>query len=157
MITAGKQRSVIWHEDEAFWLAMAPLFFGTAQWDAAAEEAEQAGALLGIWGASPATLMLGDFNAVPGSAAIDLLRAAGLRDASALLPPAGRGTTTRLDGRQIDWIFATRDLAFEATTMPYSRASDHLPVVTTVHLTTRFGRGASAPPIGAPGIRRPPG
>jgi endonuclease/exonuclease/phosphatase family metal-dependent hydrolase len=115
----------------------------------------QVEALLDIWAGSPGTLMLGDFNALPGSAAIELLRAAGLRDASELLPPSGRGTTTRLDGRQIDWIFATRDLAFEATTIPYSKASDHLPVMTTVHLTTRL-RGAGST-TGAADSRRPPG
>ena len=115
----------------------------------------QVEALLEVWGGSTGTVLLGDFNALPGSAAIERLRAAGLRDASALLPPSGRGTTASLDGRQIDWIFATTDLAFETTTMRYSQASDHLPVVTTVHLTTRF-RGAS-PPTGAAGGRRPPG
>lgn len=70
MITAGKQRSVIWHEDEAFWLAMAPLFFGPAQWDAAAEEAERAAALLGLEaGASILDLACG-----PGRHALALAR-----------------------------------------------------------------------------------
>ena len=115
----------------------------------------QVEALLDIWGGSPGTVLLGDFNAVAGSGAIRLLRDAGLHDASEMLASSGRGTTTSLDGRQIDWIFATTDLAFESTTMRYSRASDHLPVITTVHLTTRF-RGA-AEPSGAPASRRPPG
>ena len=91
--------------------------------------------LLRIWSDSPATLLLGDFNAVPGSASIELLRAAGLHDASVLLPPAQRGTTAQLDGRQIDWVFATPDLTFEATTVPFSTASDHLPVATTVRIS----------------------
>ena len=115
----------------------------------------QAEALLEIWGGTPGTLVLGDFNALPDSPAIARLRAAGLHDASAMLAPDGRGTTTRLDGRQIDWIFATPDLAFENTGMRWSRASDHLALYTTVHLTTRFGRAAPRPSATAP-RRAPP-
>ncbi|MFQ5350406.1 MAG: endonuclease/exonuclease/phosphatase family protein, partial [Thermoanaerobaculia bacterium] len=116
---------------------------------------EQIEALLGIWGGSPGTLLLGDFNAEPGSAAIQRLRRAGLHDASALLDPGRRGTTTRLHRRQIDWVFATPDLEFEATAVRYSKASDHLPVATTVRFTPRFT--GAAPPTAAREGRTPPG
>jgi endonuclease/exonuclease/phosphatase family metal-dependent hydrolase len=83
----------------------------------------------------PATVLMGDLNAEPGSAEIGLLRAAGLTDAftAAGGGPADAPTwpADRPD-RRIDWIWLSGDLAatgFAATT---STASDHRGIAVTV-------------------------
>lgn len=59
-----------WHEDDAFWLAMYPLFFGTKQWAAASQEAEQALALIG---AGPGAAIL-DLGCGPGRHSLEFAR-----------------------------------------------------------------------------------
>jgi endonuclease/exonuclease/phosphatase family metal-dependent hydrolase len=83
----------------------------------------------------PATVLMGDLNAEPGSAEIGLLRSAGMTDAftaaaggpaDALTWPADR------PDRRIDWIWVSGDLVatgFAATT---STASDHRGIAVTV-------------------------
>jgi endonuclease/exonuclease/phosphatase family metal-dependent hydrolase len=82
-----------------------------------------------------ATVVLGDFNAEPGSAEIAMLRAAGLTDA--FVPAGGRPadeltwSSDRPD-RRIDYIWLSPDLeasGFAATT---STASDHRGIAVTV-------------------------
>ena len=91
--------------------------------------------LLELVGGRPATVLMGDLNAEPGSAEIGLLRAARLTDAFAA---AGGGPADELTwpadrpDRRIDWIWLSGDLAatrFVATT---STASDHRGVAVTV-------------------------
>jgi endonuclease/exonuclease/phosphatase family metal-dependent hydrolase len=83
----------------------------------------------------PATVLMGDLNAEPGSAEIARLRAAGLTDA---FTAAGGGPADELTwpadrpDRRIDYIWLSPDLAatgFAATT---STASDHRGVAVTV-------------------------
>jgi endonuclease/exonuclease/phosphatase family metal-dependent hydrolase len=83
----------------------------------------------------PATVLLGDFNAEPGSREIALLRQAGLTDA---FQAAGGGADDELTyssdrpERRIDYIWLSRDLRasdFGATT---TTASDHRGVMVTV-------------------------
>jgi endonuclease/exonuclease/phosphatase family metal-dependent hydrolase len=83
----------------------------------------------------PATVLMGDLNAEPGSAEIGLLRAAGLTDAftAAGGGPADAPTwpADRPD-RRIDWIWVSGDLTatgFAATT---GTASDHRGIAVTV-------------------------
>jgi endonuclease/exonuclease/phosphatase family metal-dependent hydrolase len=91
--------------------------------------------LLELVAGRPATVLMGDLNAEPGSAEIGLLRAAGLTDAftAAGGRPADEPTwpADRPD-RRIDWIWVSGDLAageFAATT---GRASDHRGIAVTV-------------------------
>jgi endonuclease/exonuclease/phosphatase family metal-dependent hydrolase len=83
----------------------------------------------------PATVLLGDFNAEPGSREIALLRQAGLTDA---FQAAGGGADDELTyssdrpERRIDYLWLSRDLrasGFDATT---TTASDHRGVTVTV-------------------------
>jgi endonuclease/exonuclease/phosphatase family metal-dependent hydrolase len=83
----------------------------------------------------PATVLMGDFNAEPGSAEIALLRAAGLADGFAA---GGGGPADELTwpadrpDRRIDYIWLSGDLAatgFAATT---GTASDHRGIAVTV-------------------------
>jgi endonuclease/exonuclease/phosphatase family metal-dependent hydrolase len=91
--------------------------------------------LLELVAGRPATVLMGDLNAEPGSAEIGLLRTAGMADAftAAGGGPADAPTwpADRPD-RRIDWIWLSGDLAatrFVATT---STASDHRGVAVTV-------------------------
>ena len=108
----------------------------------------QARELLRIWDGTPSTVLLGDFNAVPGSEAIRLLHDAGLGDASVLLAPTERSTIARGGMRQIDWIFATPDLELTETVVPFTQSSDHLPVATTVQRRAAAGEAGSHTPPG---------
>lgn len=98
----------------------------------------QVAALLEGWNGTPRTLIAGDLNADPASPEMARLRQAGWHDASELLPAAQRATFRRY-GRieQLDYIWATADLAFRGSQVLYSRASDHLPLLTTVGPATR--------------------
>ncbi len=108
----------------------------------------QTEALLELWGGTPATVLLGDFNAEPDSDAILMLRAAGLRDASEQLPEAQRATIVgRGPSRQIDWIFATADLDLDAPAVARSPASDHQPVAVTVRFRRAAGIRAAQPDV----------
>ena len=106
----------------------------------------QVAALLEAWGGSPRTVIAGDLNAEPSSPEILRLRRAGLHDASELLPD-GQRATYRRHGRteQIDYVWATPDLVFTNSEVLFSRASDHLPLLTTLRLPDE-GEVAGATP-----------
>ena len=88
---------------------------------------QQVGALLGVWGGGPQTVIAGDMNARPGSEEIERFRAAGFRPAGDLR------ITTSIDPRErIDYILGTSDIGFSDVTVPESAASDHLAVAATV-------------------------
>jgi endonuclease/exonuclease/phosphatase family metal-dependent hydrolase len=91
--------------------------------------------LLELVAGRPATVLLGDFNAEPGSAEIGLVRAAGLTDAFV----AGDGDradeltwpSDRLD-RRIDYLWLSPDLAAAGFAATDGTASDHRGVAVTV-------------------------
>jgi endonuclease/exonuclease/phosphatase family metal-dependent hydrolase len=86
----------------------------------------------------PATVLMGDFNAEPGSAEIALVGAAGLTDAfvAAGGAPADELTwpSDRPD-RRIDYLWLSRDLAGDGFAAAPGTASDHRGVAVTVRLT----------------------
>jgi endonuclease/exonuclease/phosphatase family metal-dependent hydrolase len=83
----------------------------------------------------PATVLMGDFNAEPGSAEVALLRAAGLADAFAA---GGGGPADELTwpadrpDRRIDYIWLSGDLASTGFVATTSTASDHRGIAVTV-------------------------
>ena len=87
-------------------------------------------ALLAIWGNRSHAILLGDLNAVPGSAEINLFQQAGLIDA---WTEAGLGNGLTIPSTnpqaRIDWIWHTSDLVVIETQTIASTASDHLPVI----------------------------
>jgi endonuclease/exonuclease/phosphatase family metal-dependent hydrolase len=83
----------------------------------------------------PATVLLGDFNAEPGSAEIALVRGAGLTDA--FVAGAGRPADERTwpsdrPDRHIDYIWLSGDLTASGFAAAPGRASDHRGVAVTV-------------------------
>jgi endonuclease/exonuclease/phosphatase family metal-dependent hydrolase len=83
----------------------------------------------------PATVVMGDFNAEPGSAEVALLRAAGLTDAFAA---GGGGPADELTwpadrpDRRIDYIWLSGDLAATGFVATTGTASDHRGIAVTV-------------------------
>ena len=90
----------------------------------------------------PAIVLLGDFNADPGSAEIALVRAAGLTDA---FVAGGGGQADELTwpsdrpDRRIDYLWLSADLAASGFAATASTASDHRGVAVTVRPAARVG------------------
>jgi endonuclease/exonuclease/phosphatase family metal-dependent hydrolase len=90
--------------------------------------------LLEVWGGAPRTVITGDMNTQPGEANIELFFEAGLlsaQDEAGLghLPTASQPTVR---GDRVDWMLVGPDLAFEDVAVPFSAASDHLPIAATI-------------------------
>jgi endonuclease/exonuclease/phosphatase family metal-dependent hydrolase len=98
----------------------------------------QATALVEWWKKRESTVVLGDFNAAPDAPEMEVLRAAGLRDAF-LLAGSGPGLTFSSDNpqRRIDYIWLSPDLlARDFRVMP-GQASDHLGIAVTIEKERR--------------------
>jgi endonuclease/exonuclease/phosphatase family metal-dependent hydrolase len=90
--------------------------------------------LLQVWGGEPRTVIAGDMNTQPDEANLDLFLDAGLvsvQDEAGLghLPTA---TQEVVRGDRVDYVFVTPDVSFRDVAVPYSFASDHLPIAVTV-------------------------
>jgi endonuclease/exonuclease/phosphatase family metal-dependent hydrolase len=90
--------------------------------------------LLEVWGGAPATVITGDMNTQPDEANLALFLDAGLlsvQDEAGLghLPTASRPTVR---GDRVDYMFVTEDLGFADVSVPFSGASDHLPIAATI-------------------------
>jgi endonuclease/exonuclease/phosphatase family metal-dependent hydrolase len=83
----------------------------------------------------PATVLMGDLNAEPGSAEVALLRRAGLTDAFAAAgggPADERTWPSDRPDRRIDYIWLSGDLAASGFVATTSTASDHRGIAVTV-------------------------
>jgi len=89
------------------------------------------------WGGRPRTVLLGDMNARPHWAQIELVLDAGFSDAWEA--GDGPGYTTESNGvpYRIDWIFHTPDLvSVQAVVVQTGASLDHLPVVAVLGLAS---------------------
>ncbi len=95
----------------------------------------QSRALLEFWRGRPRTVLMGDFNAVPGEEEIELLRQAGLTDAieAAGITPGYTSPAGNLYQR-IDYIWLSPDLTADDVVISPALVSDHLGVAATVDL-----------------------
>lgn len=95
----------------------------------------QASAILDTWSSQPRTVVLGDLNARPDSEAIRLLVENGLVDVSAEIgvQPTYTYYADNPD-HQIDYILVSPDLGYSDFSIPRTSASDHLPLIATIHL-----------------------
>ncbi|HEY47116.1 MAG TPA: hypothetical protein G4O14_10075 [Anaerolineae bacterium] len=89
--------------------------------------------LLEYWDHAPGSVILGDLNARPGEADMDLILQAGLIDS---WTEAGSGVGYTYSAgdpfKRIDWIWHTDDLVALDAEVLRSTASDHLPVIITL-------------------------
>jgi len=89
--------------------------------------------IIDFWNNAERTIILGDLNAEPDTPEIELLRQAGLVDVMAEAEPASAYTYHSADLYQrIDYIWVSSDLVVQETSIPFSNASDHLPVVVSI-------------------------
>lgn len=95
----------------------------------------QSSEILSTWNNAPATVIMGDLNALPDSQAIQLMRDAGLVDVTLELGEQPVYTySSAAPDHQIDYIFVTTDLGYSDFVIPATTASDHLPLVVTIEL-----------------------
>lgn len=87
--------------------------------------------LLEAWGGADRTVIAGDVNAYPDGPEVAEFLAAGFVSAQ---DDAGKGNrpTSWQDGTRVDYVFATPDLSFSDFALPFTQASDHLPLAVTV-------------------------
>lgn len=94
----------------------------------------QSTAIVDFWNGADRTVILGDFNAEPGAPEIDMLRQAGLVDALADMESAQAYTYHSANlYRRIDYIWVSPDLEVQKVHVPFSNASDHLPVIAVIN------------------------
>lgn len=94
----------------------------------------QSFAVLKRWNGEERTVLLGDFNGLPGSPEIEAITQAGFKDAFAESGLAGPGHTFASDNlfERIDYVFVTPDLTTRDYSARVTQASDHLPIAATV-------------------------
>jgi endonuclease/exonuclease/phosphatase family metal-dependent hydrolase len=91
---------------------------------------KQIEAILEGWGGRKRSVIMGDFNARSHTEEIALLHHAGLIDAQAALGKEDQLTWVHYPPfERIDYIWVTPDIDLANVSVPYSTASDHLPVV----------------------------
>lgn len=78
-------------------------------------------------------VLLGDFNAEPEDPEMVLLKRAGLLDTCATMNPYLACTfPSENPHKRIDYIWISRDLVLQDIQVPFSTASDHLPVIAVI-------------------------
>jgi endonuclease/exonuclease/phosphatase family metal-dependent hydrolase len=97
--------------------------------------------LLDVWGGEQQTVIAGDMNTQPDESNLDLFLDAGLlsvQDEAGLghLPTA---TEEVVGGDRVDYVFVTPDASFSHVAVPYSFASDHLPIAVTMSVDESAG------------------
>ncbi len=92
---------------------------------------QQASELVVAWNHESPALLLGDMNSDPTDPVISLFSSAGFVDYGRTLTPSDY---TSRDGRRIDYILGTRDIALMGIEVPNVWTSDHRPVVARVSI-----------------------
>ncbi|MFW5861087.1 MAG: endonuclease/exonuclease/phosphatase family protein [Spirochaetota bacterium] len=93
---------------------------------------QQMGELISYWDGKPSSVIMGDFNAEPGSEPVTIIRDTPLVD---VLQKSGLDQTpTFWEGRgepfmHLDYIFVTPHLKYNNASIIKTRASDHMPVM----------------------------
>ncbi len=90
--------------------------------------------ILNFWSDLGETVIMGDLNGEPNSSEIAALRRAGLVDVAKVMyttPPFTYSSDSPV--RRIDYIWISGDLQVLDASVPFSRASDHLPVIATIN------------------------
>ncbi len=99
--------------------------------DAGTIRLRQANELIAAWNHKSPALVLGDMNSDPSDPVISVFQSSGLTDYGRSL---GASSYTSKDGRRIDYIFGTHDIALESIDVPNVWTSDHRPVVAHISI-----------------------
>ncbi len=92
-------------------------------------------AVVDFWRGRHRTALAGDLNAQPGAEEIEVLRRAGLQDVFEVAGAVPGETHPATEPRQrIDYIWTSPDLRPTDVKVPWTHASDHLPVVATLDI-----------------------
>jgi endonuclease/exonuclease/phosphatase family metal-dependent hydrolase len=91
---------------------------------------EQVENIIQVWNQAPRTVFLGDLNADPEDPEMEFLRQAGFIDCAAFL--SASPATTTVDQRRLDYIWISPDLKVTELSVPFTPASDHLPVIASI-------------------------
>ena len=130
----------------------------------------QVRAVLGAWRKRTASVIMGDFNALPDDPEMNLLREAEVKDAYLMFPPQPPGRGESSDGtpdasratgytapskdpaKRIDYIWVSDDLKVSNFSLTHSTASDHFGLAVTIEPSPR--PSATPLPQGeGPGVR----
>lgn len=91
---------------------------------------EQIDNVLAAWAGAPYTIIGGDLNAHPEDPTISILNEAGLLSGQDVTDNGDMNTYVAMNPRRrLDYIFGTPDWTFLSSAVPFSLASDHVPVV----------------------------
>jgi endonuclease/exonuclease/phosphatase family metal-dependent hydrolase len=90
--------------------------------------------ILSAWDGAPASIILGDLNAVPSDPEMEMFAAQGLVQAASIEPGDHFTYPSFAAEKKIDYIWATPELLLSDYEIPQTTASDHLPLVVTVQL-----------------------
>ncbi len=94
---------------------------------------KQVDELLARWNGLQRTIILGDFNAEPGDAEIEKMYQAGFIDSQLELGAGDQPTWAHYEPyERIDYIWVTPGLKISDLKVPFSTASDHLPIIINV-------------------------
>jgi endonuclease/exonuclease/phosphatase family metal-dependent hydrolase len=92
----------------------------------------QSHSIIAFWEGDERTVLMGDLNAEPSHAEMQMLQVAGLVDAMAGVDPPEYTFPSFDPDRRIDYIWVSPDLTASDAHIPVSTASDHLPVVAEI-------------------------
>jgi endonuclease/exonuclease/phosphatase family metal-dependent hydrolase len=98
--------------------------------------------VLDAWGGARPAVIAGDMNVQPDEADVEIFGRAGLVSAQDVTGHAHLGTAALREHPtehgdhpdRVDWIFVTPDLEVGDFRIPFTTASDHLPIAVTISL-----------------------
>ena len=93
---------------------------------------EQSDSIIAFWEGEVRTVLMGDLNAEPGHAEMEMLQTVGLVDAMAGVDPPEYTFPSFNPDRRIDYIWVSPDLTASGAHVLVSTASDHLPVIAEI-------------------------
>ncbi len=102
-------------------------------------QTQQAEHLISVLPKDP-TIVMGDFNALPGSETIKKMTDVVINTDPSLKPTWSQYVEGCTDCKpqgltmRLDYIFASKDIKFESPTVEYSKGSDHLPISVVIEV-----------------------
>ncbi len=128
----GITRGTVYTEDRGITFYVTHLDHSSGKGNVRKQQVDE---LISYWDGQPASVLMGDFNAEPGSEPVTIMRNTSLVD---VLQNSGFDETpTFWENRgepfmHLDYIFVTSDLKYNDARIIRTRASDHMPVLVDI-------------------------